>query len=120
MTFACQRSHYLRSGRRHGVKVAFDEEGAEMKVVALLPATADEMMVNKMTVDKMTVEEMTVDETWMMVDEMMADEMMMPVVEWTMPGQKMMAVAVVPMRIVMAAYALMAENWMAEKEYNSS
>ena len=125
MTFACQHSHYLWSGQCHGVKVAFDEEGAEMKVVALPPVTADEMMVDKMTVDEMTVDEMTVDkmmvdETQMMVDEMMADEMMMPVVEWTMPGQKMMAVAVVPMRIVMAAYALMAENWMAEKEYNSS
>ena len=92
------------------MKAAFDEEGAEMKVVALPPVTADEMMVD----------EMMVDETRMMVDEMMADEMMMPVVEWTMLGQKMMAVVVVPMRIVMAVYTLMAENQMAEKEYNSS
>ena len=97
------------------MKAAFDEEGAEMKVVALPPVTADEMMV-----DEMMVDEMMVDETQMMVDEMMADEMMMPVVEWTMLGQKMMAVVVVPMRIVMAVYTLMAENQMAEKEYNSS
>ena len=108
MTFTCQHSHYLQSGQHHGVKAAFDDEGAKMKVVALPPATADEMMVDKMTVDEM------------MVDEMMADEMMMPVVEWTMLGQKMMAVVVVPMRIVMEVYTLMAENQMAEKEYNSS